>query len=57
MGDIDLQFEFLEDKKTHNLYMSIEDVLMVLRYFQENVEEFIKSDFTFVNKITKEGLN
>jgi hypothetical protein len=56
MREVNLNFEFLEDRKTHNLYMAIEDVLMVLRYFQEHVDEFMDSDFTFI-KQKKEELN
>ena len=57
MKEISLDFRLLEDKKTQNLYMDIEDVLKVLRYYQLNLEEFKESDFTFVYQFDKKDLN
>jgi hypothetical protein len=57
MNELDLNFALLEDKKDHNLYMSIEDVLRVLRWYQDHVEDFMNSDFTFIERIEKGELN
>ena len=57
MNDLDLHFDLMEDHKNKNLYMSIEDVLRVMRYYQDHVEEFMNTDFTLVHTVDKGELN
>jgi len=53
---IPLSFEMFE-AKDGRLYINVEDMLDVLRYYQSNLYEFEQTDFTLVKQVKKEELN
>lgn len=53
---IPLSFEMFE-ARDGKLYINIEDMLDVLKYYQGNLDEFEQTDFTLVKQVKKEELN